>query len=1500
MSGGGKSKEVTVGYHYYMNMHFSLAHGGVDELLEIRVGDRTAWAGSLTSGTAMVNQPTLFGGEKREGGVLGFADFMPGDQNQPVNPSLRSAIARATGQTDIPAYRGLSTIFFKGFDNVDVTGTPWETTHKGTADTTSSLPSSFNVKDVLSYLTQISKWKKLARSAFLWSSMNPYFKPPAFLVRRVWKGWYPEKAQIGDHVNPIHIIYECLTNKVWGLGYPTQDIDDASFRAAADKVYSEGFGLSLKWTNQTRVQEFIDLIRSHINANLVEDRQTGLWRMIMVRDDYDASSLFELNESNCILETFQRKTLGETINEVTVAYTRPEDGSTDTVTVQDLANFSNSGQINSQKKEYPGINDPELAFKVALRDLNTLSKPVAKFSIRCNRDIIGHYPGDVVRINWPSLGLNGVVIRIGTMNLGNLQKGEIQVEAIEDVFALPQSSYVSQQPIGWVDPAKTPEPVSERKLYELSYYELQTSTTSADRADWPVDVGFVAVSAKAPNTDATTLALYDNVSGEITANGEFTPQLQLTSSVGHMDTTLPVDFSRVDPLVMIEGGLAWLGDELVEITGLDTGNGTVTVNRSLLDTVPAKHAAGEKLWFYQASNFVLDTEVRVDGETVDYKLLTETSKGQLDPDQAPIVSFQLTGRAQKPYPPGNLKTQGDYFPSVVSGDSGPLSLSWSHRDRTQQLALDHTLFTDEDVGDGTGLNYKLTVENERSSVIFDAFLGSAGVYNYVNEATELNEPVDKPDTLYRRTKVLSDNGQPLFIGGAINGVPYVFRPIQFDDVTGNIEIVREYRTVNGQTLYESGQWETERLPFNISGKSFIFNGELYSGQFQLDITTGTLDHWSVSPVDPGVFTKIAASGVKTELTLAWKDSEEVKGTFTANNQVVSFSQTNSSVPKNTLPPSAPNQVIAPLGDSTGDRIEAVTVTDTHVVATTWGRILSVAIGSEAGTWSVVHTAAFGTALQTLDHGAGGIVSSGLQDGVGKLWLSSDGGSTWSEIGTGKDYTNAFWHGSRLFAIGESFIDYSDDNGATWSPATVNGSESPRFVRPLKNMTSLVVIGSKGDNSSDQYGSTVYTSADNGATWNMSFGGPIGSAIFTGAQQGADWVLFGRKDSSAVAHTWILVSSDTGANWVELTDVYDGFLGAVSDCCVVGGYWFAVYTNTVSQSLFLRAPVGASDKLDFEEAGGNLNYRADLVDLVGSSLIALGSVDESGYEDLTTNTINFQSWVRTSNDLVNWSTPTETPLMPVDSLDYYAIRTGFNLAKPTGHLVFANGYYYTGHRGARIYRSSDLVNWEACDTPGVRLSTSTYEHVRVILSDGATVVALVYTGVAGGEGYETYDDIEVWTSTDGLSFTKTYGHVWDVNAAKTHDQGLVTDNGFAFFGHRGLLVSEDGGLTWHLRVTANVPFALFSNSTLLWMQGDYELSGVLKYSMDYGVTQSDAKPDDLISFEVVDPPAELRYNDRLKYKLDVFENGVSGYQAHEHEFKRAGYGYRYGEFYGGTN
>lgn len=137
----GSSSKQTVGYWYRLALHFGLCRAPVDALLEMRVGDRTAWAGSVADNTTLtIDQPELFGGTKSEGGLQGDMDVLMGADSQGVNPYLAQIFGAEQG-----AYRGRVSVVWKGGR---------------------------------------------------WGAMNPYPKPAAFKLRRASSTWYPAKAAI--------------------------------------------------------------------------------------------------------------------------------------------------------------------------------------------------------------------------------------------------------------------------------------------------------------------------------------------------------------------------------------------------------------------------------------------------------------------------------------------------------------------------------------------------------------------------------------------------------------------------------------------------------------------------------------------------------------------------------------------------------------------------------------------------------------------------------------------------------------------------------------------------------------------------------------------------------------------------------------------------------------------------------------------------------------------------------------------------------------------------------------------------------------------------------------------------------------------------------------------------------------------------------------------------------------------------------------------------------
>lgn len=107
---GGKSKEVTVGYKYFLGMHTILCEAPIDAVTEIAAADRTFWAGRKASGRIAVSRPELFGGKSREGGVGGYIDVEDGGATQTANDYLASNLSGL-----VPAFRGVVGLVFRRF-----------------------------------------------------------------------------------------------------------------------------------------------------------------------------------------------------------------------------------------------------------------------------------------------------------------------------------------------------------------------------------------------------------------------------------------------------------------------------------------------------------------------------------------------------------------------------------------------------------------------------------------------------------------------------------------------------------------------------------------------------------------------------------------------------------------------------------------------------------------------------------------------------------------------------------------------------------------------------------------------------------------------------------------------------------------------------------------------------------------------------------------------------------------------------------------------------------------------------------------------------------------------------------------------------------------------------------------------------------------------------------------------------------------------------------------
>ena len=663
---GGSSKAQVVGYKYYLGVQLALGHGETDEVSQIIVGERSAWTGSLqSSGSINVSAYNLFGGEKREGGVGGTVTMTNGNVVA-ADPYLLSVC----GPT-VPAYIGLTTLIFK---------------------------------------------------AFYWAAMNPYFKAPWIRCRRILKGWarggtvwYEAKARIGSYdMNPAHIVYQCLTDPYWGMGYSPTDIDDTTFQAAADTLSAESFGLSFIWDQQMSINDIISNVLKHINGSLRMNLSSGKFELVLIRGGYTVSSLVHLDPSNIIeLNESQRALWGELANQLTVKYTDREQNQ-QSVTMQDIAVVEAEGAIIGTTTEYLFIRDPDLAMRVAMRDLNTMSRTLSTVSLTTNRILWDKAEGDLFVLNWPgSPNIVNGVYRITSINKGDYINGQIQVEAIEDVFALPDVVYTKPQPPVWVDPIQPPAKPLIALAIEAPYWEIIKSFSETDIAAMVPGYGFAqALVVRGRGSDSAYDQWYSPAPGTVAysdlyVDGAFEPGGLLSSAINDSVTSItvlsPMDFAEIEV-----GNYVYVGTEAMGVVAYNQNDSTITVMRGVLDTVPAVHMPSEPVVVVSAATSGDPTQ-RALGETATYKYVTRNMRESalltaMDP--SPVT---FANRASRPYPPGNIKLNNTYRPATLVA---PLTtISWSHRNRlTQTVSL--VAQTAGDVAPEVGTTYSLTVEKQ--------------------------------------------------------------------------------------------------------------------------------------------------------------------------------------------------------------------------------------------------------------------------------------------------------------------------------------------------------------------------------------------------------------------------------------------------------------------------------------------------------------------------------------------------------------------------------------------------------------------------------------------------------------------------------------------------------------------------------------------------------------------------------------------------------------------
>lgn len=199
----------------------------------------------------------------------------------------------------------------------------------------------------------------------------------------------------------------------------------------------------------------------------------------------------------------------------------------------------------------------------------------------------------------------------------------------------------------------------------------------------------------------------------VRGRGGFTPMGRLAAAVGanpSSDVILNVSAFQGSSGSDLEVGMGVLvGDEIMRLETITLPN--LSVRRGCADTIPKPHAAGERVWFFSDTAFSDEREYLATS-TIAVKASPFTSaSGPVPIAFTPPVAVTFNWRAFRPYPPGNVQVNGEFFsagPHSLTPPDTDFVITWAHRDRLLQAdqLMGHT---EPSVGPEAGTTYTIRV-----------------------------------------------------------------------------------------------------------------------------------------------------------------------------------------------------------------------------------------------------------------------------------------------------------------------------------------------------------------------------------------------------------------------------------------------------------------------------------------------------------------------------------------------------------------------------------------------------------------------------------------------------------------------------------------------------------------------------------------------------------------------------------------------------------------------
>lgn len=542
-------------------------------------------------------------------------------------------------------------------------------------------------------------------------------------------------------INPIHKIREILTDDT-AMGKPEADVNNANFIKAADRIYDEGLGISWAIDEKSCI-EAIEELCYHIEAGIRVNRQTGLYEMVLFRDDwFSEDEIHDIAENKIKDLSLEVMNSDDIVNQLNVTYYDRQRIKNSTFSVYENGSILTMGHANAESIEFPYFMYMRNAEIVSNWKLKQYSTPVWSGSFTTGwREARKWNRYDLIRLPWSKKWNGTILVRIMKINLGNGTDNTVTID-FEEVIPYSGEMNTSIVVDESMNEGVIPPQPSVNAVFEAPYYltVLRAGQTNADlELSNNPEIGYVAAIAAKPQSNSLNALLYTDGGVdefEQVSRLDYCDILQLDQSI--TETTPSFVVTGYLTQTANSNNLILLNDELMGFVSFDAETKVLTVKRGVLDTVPKKHNSGS-LFVFDLPDVAFDSTQYAQSEIIEAQVLTTTPSGVQE--VGVVVPVEIKARAIRPYPPANVKFNDIYYPEsiIVTND---IVLSWVDRNRLQQTGGSTLAFFDAGVTVESGITYSYELISE------NVVLGAAS--NITTNTATISASVlipNKPHTL---------------------------------------------------------------------------------------------------------------------------------------------------------------------------------------------------------------------------------------------------------------------------------------------------------------------------------------------------------------------------------------------------------------------------------------------------------------------------------------------------------------------------------------------------------------------------------------------------------------------------------------------------------------------------------------------------------------------------------------------------------------------------------